>query len=110
LSKPGVVAALQLTDQQVEQIRALQGDPHRPPRGGPRPGGRRPEMGKRAEDYRNSTLEQALNLLTAQQREEWQRLIGEPFKVERRGLALDYGFRPARNPRRPGPPWGRPGN
>src|SRR5260370_23852177 len=98
--RPSVIAALQLTDPQLEQIRAIQGDPHRP-RGGPRPGGRHPGVGKRAEDFRNTALEQALTVLTAEQREEWKRLVGEPFKLERPGPALDYGFRPARNPRKP---------
>jgi eukaryotic-like serine/threonine-protein kinase len=108
-SNPRVVAALELTAGQKEQIWAIQGELRR--RGGPRPGGHRPDGGKRAEDHRNANLEQILNLLTAEQREEWAHLIGEPFKGEiRHGPAFDFGFRPpSRNMKRPWPNWPRPG-
>jgi hypothetical protein len=111
-SDPKVVAALHLTAGQMEQIRAIQGEGRRGPRGGPRPPSRRPEAAKRAEDHRSSTLEQAQNVLTAEQKEQWALLIGEPFKGDiRHGPVFDFGLRPSRNPRRP--PWpgpGRPGD
>jgi serine/threonine protein kinase len=94
-----VVAALQLTEEQKEQIRAIQAA--RRDRG-PRPGGPRPEAARKAEDSRKIALDQALGVLTPQQREQWQQLIGEPFKGEiRHGPPFDLGPRPFRGPRRP---------
>jgi serine/threonine protein kinase len=117
-SDPKVVTALQLTPGQMEQIRAIQAEGRRGPRGGPRPPGprvvarssdraTRPEAAKRAEDHRNSPFEQVLSVLTAEQKERWALVIGEPFKGDiRHGPAFDFGLRPSRNPRRP--PWPGP--
>jgi serine/threonine protein kinase len=108
-SNPRVVAALRLTAEQKEQIRAIQ--LRRGPRGGPRPGGPRSDGGKRTEEIRNASLEQILALLTAEQKEEWAGLVGEPFRGEiRRGAGFDYRFRPPpRAMRRSWPNRGRPG-
>jgi hypothetical protein len=105
-SNPRVVTALHLTAEQREQIRAIQ---RRGSRGWPRPGGPRPEGGKRTDDHRNANLEQILGLLSAEQKQDWASLVGEPFQGEiRRGF--DYRFGPPPPMRRP--PWpsrGRPG-
>ena len=80
-----VVAALQLSEEQKERIRAIQG-PRR--ERGSRPAGPRPEEGKKAEDARKIALDQVLSVLTTEQREKWQQLIGELFKGDiRRGPA-----------------------
>jgi serine/threonine protein kinase len=99
---PEVVRTLQLTDGQKDQIRTIQVKARRPPPwGGHGPGGRRPE-GKRAEDFRNGTLQQILNVLTAQQRQQWEGLVGEPFKGEiRHAHPMGYGPGPFRFPKRP---------
>ncbi|HLJ92572.1 MAG TPA: protein kinase [Gemmataceae bacterium] len=111
LASPAVIATLGLTDGQVEQIEAILGDPPRPPRGGPRPGGRHPDGSRRPEEFRTTLWERLHNMLTAEQKEAWNRLIGEPFAVEiPPGPAWDYAFRPARGLRKPPPMRGRPGD
>ena len=80
----------------IELPYSLQGELRRGPRSA-RPPGPRPDTSKRAEDHRNRTLEQTLAVLTAEQKETWQRLIGESFKGEiRQRLPMDYGPRPPR--------------
>src|SRR5262249_27236575 len=77
-----VVAALGLTVSQQSQIRGIQSDRSRPPWNGPgpRPAGRGPNVRPRGEDPRSSHLEKILAVLTAEQREKWSELVGEPFK------------------------------
>jgi hypothetical protein len=107
---PKVAQTLQLTDEQKEQIRAIQSQERRGLRGGPRPGPRRPQSAKKVEESRTSSLEQILSALTPEQKDTWTHLIGEPFKGPiHHGPVFEYGFRPPRNPKGPPPGWGRRG-
>src|SRR5262249_6948182 len=97
---PKVGKALQLTAGQKAQIRALLkgfwiGD------GGRRDGRVLPEAWKKAKDSGNSTLEQILNVLTAEQKEKWAGMTGAPFKGPLRyGNPHGYEFWPSRNPKK----------
>jgi hypothetical protein len=94
-----VMGALQLSAEQKEQIRAIQG-PRR--ERGPRSGGPGPEAARKTDEARKIVLDQVLSVLTAQQREKWQQLIGEPFKGDiRHGPPVDLGPKSSRGPRKP---------
>ncbi len=102
---PEVVAALRLTGPQKGQIQALQEKGFRP-----RPPGRESRRPRREEEKKGGpaevfTLDGVLALLTAEQREAWEQLIGAPFKG-----AIRFGFGdhlglglwpPPRGPRHP---------
>jgi hypothetical protein len=81
-SDPDVAAALNLTAEQKERLRALEAEspPRRPDggRGGPPPGGGGPRRDH--EPGTSATSEKILAVLTEEQRREWKRMTGEPFK------------------------------
>jgi serine/threonine protein kinase len=101
---PEVVAALQLTSSQKGQIRTFQEwrfHPKPPGHGPPRPWR---EEGKTNDGSEVSALDRILGLLTTEQKEAWQRLIGPPFKgAIRFGEHQAPGFwpPPPRGPKRP---------
>ena len=101
---PEVVAALRLTNSQKEQMRTFQEwrfHPKPPAHGPHRP---RREEAKTNDGSEVSALDRILGLLTADQKEAWQRLIGPPFKgAIRFGEHQAPGFwpPPPRSPRHP---------
>jgi eukaryotic-like serine/threonine-protein kinase len=88
---PAVVAALKLTPEQQERIRAVEADRmfmQRPE--GPRPEGHRPDgppfgpKGKGPDDnMRRNGMDRILAILTEEQRTRWSELIGNPFVWQR---------------------------
>jgi serine/threonine protein kinase len=100
---PKVVEALQLTDRQKDQVRAVQHANCRPMGPPPGPPRIRPHGTKKADvDVSNvSAIDQILDLLTTEQKETWKKLVGTPFTG-----AVHLGFRrgpvfgPQRNPRK----------
>ena len=120
---PAVVAALKLTPEQQERIKAIEADrqffprpdgprppgPPGPQFGGPRAKGpdepRRPNFepkGKGPDEFRRAGLDQILAVLTGVQREQWRELLGRPF-AGRRIQPGHSGFGP------PGGGFGPPG-
>jgi eukaryotic-like serine/threonine-protein kinase len=87
---PEVVEALRLTDEQKKSIREIQEAMRRPMRGAGWPGGPRrggppgppPGERKKPEEVLKSGREQAVNVLTVEQKASWAELIGAPFKGE----------------------------
>jgi tetratricopeptide (TPR) repeat protein len=78
LAEPDVAAVLGLSDEQRDKIQSLHLPP--PPRHGPRPDWKKFEEGAK------KAKEQMLAVLGADQRMQWDKLIGEPFTGEiRRG-------------------------
>lgn len=97
---PEVAEALALTAWQKENIKALQDEARRTVRGSShRPGGSRPEDWKKFEATWRAARAKVLMLLTANQRDTWRELMGEPFTGELR-LPFPGSFGP-----RPGA-WG----
>jgi hypothetical protein len=103
--QPDVIAALKLTAEQRDQIRAMEGefgrlDSHRTGESPPGP------PGKARQGPPRPQLDQILALLTEEQRQQWRDMTGEPFD----GPTLRFlpGPRPAGPPppgdRPPGPP------
>jgi serine/threonine protein kinase len=92
-----LAAALRLTTEQRRQIEAIQVESF-VPRGGPRHHGD-PGRGPRDfEQSRQDALAKTLEILTAEQKKQWQEMIGEPFPAE-------IHFAPPPAPRgMPGPP------
>jgi serine/threonine protein kinase len=94
-SDPELLEALGVTENQKEQIRAIQDQSRRNMRVGPRPGGPRPEDWKKAADSWKNAREQVLGVLTADQTAAWQELTGEPFQGEiRLPFPSGFGLRP----------------
>lgn len=97
-----VASSLGLTEDQREQLRALQQDFIRAMRDLRESGGDRREMFEKIQEFRKSTEEKILKVLTSEQKAKWKELTGEPFKGEiRRG----FGRRGGRGGR---PPADRP--
>ncbi|HEX3152652.1 MAG TPA: serine/threonine-protein kinase [Gemmataceae bacterium] len=87
---PAVIAALKLTPDQQERIRAIEADRmfmQRPD--GPRPEGHRPDgppfgpKGKGPDDMRRNGMDRILAILTEEQRTRWRELIGNQFVWQR---------------------------
>jgi hypothetical protein len=106
LHDPEVAAALGLTNEQKQKIRAIEAHrppwgPHRP--GGPPgwgPGGPHPRGRPKPEDLWRGSWGQLLSVLTAEQKAKWKELTGEPFKGEVRP-PHPGGVGPRPNPRKP---------
>ncbi|HKB02099.1 MAG TPA: serine/threonine-protein kinase [Gemmataceae bacterium] len=91
--EPAVVAALGLTPEQQNRIRAVEADVFLfrvegprfgpPPRGGPPPGpppGLPPDkFGRHPDDLRRAAIDRILGELTEDQRARWRELVGKPF-------------------------------
>jgi len=82
--EPEVAAALRLTADQREKIRAIldettrsRGEPHGP-------GGFRPDWGRRTEEFWKKARERIQNVLSPEQKSQWQEMTGAPFKGELR--------------------------
>jgi len=69
--EPDVIAALKLTADQRDRIRAIEFDATFGPPSGPRPGGQRPDPGW--------AMKRVQAVLAADQRAKWRELVGEPF-------------------------------
>jgi Spy/CpxP family protein refolding chaperone len=82
LTDPEVASALKLTDEQKEKIKAIEADGRAAMRDLFQPGGDRQEMAKKFEEFRKSQGEKFLGVLTAEQKAEFEKLKGEPFKGE----------------------------
>lgn len=95
LSDPEVQKELNLSDEQKEKIRAIQQDAAQAMRELFQPGGDPNETRRKIEEFRKSTDQKLMNLLTDAQKNKLNELKGEPFKGEIR-------FRP------PGGGQGRP--
>src|SRR5208282_323368 len=94
-SDPQLHDELALTDEQKAQIRAVQDEARRAMWVVPRPGGPRPEDWKKAADSWRKARDQALAVLTTDQKEQWKELTGEPFKGEiRLPFPRSLGLRP----------------
>jgi serine/threonine protein kinase len=91
---PEVARVLLLSPEQKDKIRALQEETHRSLRAAFRPGPR-PDGWKKAEEVWKSEREQAMQVLTDEQRARWQELTGEPFRGEVRP-PFPPGFGPRR--------------
>jgi hypothetical protein len=95
-SDPELLEALRLGEEQKERIRAIQHEARRPLWPGPRPGGPLPKDWKKAADSWRNARDQVLDVLTADQKERWKELTGEPFKGEIRLLfPSSFGLRPS---------------
>ena len=79
---PEVVAALKLSDQQKEAIRALQEETHQAVWAVYRSGTFRPEDWRKVETAWRTMKERLLQTLTAEQKTRWQDLTGQPFHGE----------------------------
>jgi hypothetical protein len=80
--EPEVVSALELTSEQKDEIRLIEGESRPGGRGGPRPGPP-PHPGgppRRDRESQRLSVERILALLTDEQTEKWKALIGAPFK------------------------------
>jgi hypothetical protein len=102
-SDPELLEALQLTEEQKQNVRAIQDEArhHALGRGMEaasqrRPGGPQPEDWKKAADSWRIARDQVLAVLTADQKARWKELTGEPFKGEIRTLfPSSFGLRPS---------------
>jgi hypothetical protein len=91
-----VQEVLQLTQEQNDRIREIQAEARRAMPLGPRPRGPRPEDWKKAADSWKNARDKVLGVLTADQMETWQELIGEPFRGEiRQFFPSNSGLRPS---------------
>jgi serine/threonine protein kinase len=102
-SDPEVVEGLQLTGEQKKQIRALQEQARLPP--GP-PGPPDPKRRQQMEEARRRAQEKILGLLTAEQKRQWEGLMGKPFDRKpppfpRPGPPGERHPDPKKDPRRP---------
>lgn len=79
--EPEVAAALKLTAEQRERIRAIDEETFGgPPRGKMRPGAPMEDLRKAHEQRVRAAVERILALLTSEQGRRWQEMTGEPFK------------------------------
>jgi hypothetical protein len=98
-----VAAALQLTDEQKGQIKAIQEEAQGEGRGGFGRGGTPEEARAQYAALRQRIEDQVMNVLTAEQKARWKELAGPPFQGEIRRPGFGGGYRPGRGWRRPGP-------
>jgi hypothetical protein len=97
--EPAVIAALNLTPDQQQRIKAIEADtfmgPFGPggPRGGPPDGPKGGPQGpkKGPDDHFRGSTEKALAVLNEDQRQKWKELIGKPFVRRRGGLFRNGG-------------------
>jgi len=95
-SDPELLEALRLTDEQKKTIRTIQDEARRAMWVGPRPGWPRPEDWKKAAESWKNARDQALDVLTADQKAMWTELTGEPFKgAIRSPFPSSFGLRPS---------------
>jgi serine/threonine protein kinase len=106
---PNVIAALKLTAQQRERLRTIEADSYF----GPPPPGK--GMGSRMDDFRRNlekrqaaAREQALEVLSEDQKRTWREMTGAPFTGNIGFGPMGPGGPPRFGPP-PGPPPGRPG-
>jgi serine/threonine protein kinase len=94
---PEVIEALHLTSRQRDQIHGIQKSVFWPkPQPGQRAHGFRPEGRKRNDGHEVSALDRILNVLTAEQKVTWKKLLGLPFKG---AMYLGYRHGPEFGPR-----------
>ena len=89
-TEPEVQSKLKLTDDQVGQIRRInavfQGQRRALSQGGG--GGNREEMRKKEATLGKESLDKALAVLSADQKQAWKDLTGEPFEVQFQGFPV----------------------
>jgi Spy/CpxP family protein refolding chaperone len=90
LTEPEVQSKLKLTDDQVGQIRRLNADSQSQRRefsqgGG---GGNRQEMQKKEATLDKESMDKALAVLSADQKQAWKDMTGEPFGVQFQGFPV----------------------
>jgi Spy/CpxP family protein refolding chaperone len=96
-TEPEVQSKLKLTDDQVGQIRRINADSQSQRRellqggGG---GGNREEMRKKEATLGKESMDKALAVLSADQKQAWKDMTGEPFEVQFQGFPV---FRRANN-------------
>jgi hypothetical protein len=90
-TEPEVQSKLKLTDDQVGQIRRINADSQSQRRellqggGG---GGNREEMRKKAATLGKESMDKALAVLSADQKQAWKDMTGEPFEVQFQGFPV----------------------
>ena len=89
-TEPDVQSKLKLSDDQVGQIRSINADSQSQRRelaqgGG---GGNRAEMQKKGTTLGKESMEKALAVLSADQKQAWQDMNGEPFEVRFQGFPV----------------------
>jgi hypothetical protein len=92
-TEPEVRSKLKLTDDQVGQIRKINADSQSQRReltqgGG---GGNRDEMQKKAATLGKESMDKALAVLSADQKQSWKDMTGEPFAVQFQGFPVFRG-------------------
>jgi hypothetical protein len=81
-NNPEVAAELKLTDDQKEKIREIRQQTNQQAQSIRENTSDRTEARQKVEQLNKSTAGKVIGLLTAEQKEKWKELIGEPFKGE----------------------------
>jgi Spy/CpxP family protein refolding chaperone len=90
-TEPDVQSKLKLTDDQVGQIRKINADSQGQRLELPQGGGNREEMRKKAATLGKESMDKALAVLSADQKQAWKDLTGEPLEVQFQGFPVFRG-------------------
>jgi hypothetical protein len=87
-AEPDVQSKLKLSDEQVGRIRTINAQPESQRREFAQGGGNRGAMQKKMETLGKDTMDKALAVLSADQKQAWKDITGEPFDVRFQGFPV----------------------